>query len=176
MPQKLLGPCRSRIGRASYAECFHVPSDNDAAADLWWQSKSALSPDLPTPSLTFLRVELGTGFFSPETLIAAENTGRVCCGVELDPLYVDVILRRYEVATGTSAILADTGEPFATVAARRRNDDDDANNFCEKALRAQVRKLVMKSAGIPSSEKVTVRNRNLLQHNRSQADIGYLTE
>jgi hypothetical protein len=46
MLQKLLGPCRSRIGRASYAECFHVPSDNDAAADLWWQSKTALSPDL----------------------------------------------------------------------------------------------------------------------------------
>jgi hypothetical protein len=45
MLQKLLGPCRSRIGRASYAECFHVPSDNDAAADLWWQSKTALSPD-----------------------------------------------------------------------------------------------------------------------------------
>jgi hypothetical protein len=43
----------------------------------------------------------------------------VCRGVELDPLYVDVIIRRYEAATGTTAILADTGEPFATVAARR---------------------------------------------------------
>jgi DNA modification methylase len=60
---------------------------------------------------------LGSG----STLIAAENTGRLCCGVELDPLYVDVIIRRYEAATGTTAILADTGEPFATVAARRRN-------------------------------------------------------
>ena len=33
---------------------------------------------------------LGSG----STLIAAENTGRVCRGVELDPLYVDVIVRR----------------------------------------------------------------------------------
>jgi DNA modification methylase len=60
---------------------------------------------------------LGSG----STLIAAENTGRVCCGVELDPLYVDLIIRRYEAATGTTAVLADTGEPLATVATRRRN-------------------------------------------------------
>jgi DNA modification methylase len=32
---------------------------------------------------------LGSG----STLIAAENTGRLCCGVELDPLYVDAIIR-----------------------------------------------------------------------------------
>jgi len=33
---------------------------------------------------------LGSG----STLIAADRTGRVCRGVELDPLYVDVIVRR----------------------------------------------------------------------------------
>ncbi|MGY4478387.1 site-specific DNA-methyltransferase [Bradyrhizobium sp. USDA 3364] len=64
---------------------------------------------------------LGSG----STLMAAENTGRLCCGVELDPRYVDIIIRRYETATRTTAILADTGEPFATVAARRRNDERD---------------------------------------------------
>jgi DNA modification methylase len=37
---------------------------------------------------------LGSG----STLIAAENTRRICRGVELDPLYVDVIVRRYEAA------------------------------------------------------------------------------
>jgi len=46
---------------------------------------------------------LGSG----STLIAAENTGRVCCGIELDPLYVDVIIRRYEAETGAAVILAD---------------------------------------------------------------------
>ena len=40
---------------------------------------------------------LGSG----STLIAADKTGRVCRGVELDPLYVDVILRRYQAATGS---------------------------------------------------------------------------
>ena len=45
-------------------------------------------------------------------------------GIELDPLYVDVIIRRYE-ETGAAVILADTGESFEKVAARRRNDERD---------------------------------------------------
>jgi DNA modification methylase len=57
---------------------------------------------------------LGSG----STLIAAEKTGRVCRGIELDPLYVDVIVRRYEAATGKPAVLTETGETFAAVAAR----------------------------------------------------------
>ena len=44
---------------------------------------------------------LGSG----STLMAAEKTGRCCRGVELDPLYVDVILHRYEAETGQSAVL-----------------------------------------------------------------------
>jgi hypothetical protein len=48
--------------------------------------------------------------------MAAENSGRACRGVELN-------IRRYEAATRTTAVLADTGEPFATVAARRLNDE-----------------------------------------------------
>jgi DNA modification methylase len=58
---------------------------------------------------------LGSG----STLIAAEETGRICCGVELDPLYVDVIIRRFESANGVAAVLVETGETFAEVAARR---------------------------------------------------------
>jgi DNA modification methylase len=40
-----------------------------------------------------------------ETLIAAHATSRVCRGVELDPLYVDVIVRRWEEVTGVKAAL-----------------------------------------------------------------------
>jgi hypothetical protein len=43
----------------------------------------------------------------------------VCRGVELDPVYVDVIVRRYESATGSSAVLVETGEAFDELAARR---------------------------------------------------------
>jgi DNA modification methylase len=61
---------------------------------------------------------LGSG----STLIAADKAGRVCRGVELDPLYVDVIVRRYEAVTGAAAVLAETGERFADVAARRAGE------------------------------------------------------
>jgi len=64
---------------------------------------------------------LGSG----STLLGAENIGRACRGVELDPLHVDVIIRRYETATGNSVTLADTNEPFEEVASRRRNEVSD---------------------------------------------------
>jgi DNA modification methylase len=44
--------------------------------------------------------------------MAAENSARACCGVELHPLYIDVIVRRFEARAGTAAILADTGDTF----------------------------------------------------------------
>jgi DNA modification methylase len=64
---------------------------------------------------------LGSG----STLLAAENTGRACRGVELDPLYVDVIIRRYETATGNSVTLANTGELFEEIVSRRRKEESD---------------------------------------------------
>ena len=61
---------------------------------------------------------LGSG----STLIAAEKTGRVCRGIELNPLYVDVVARRYQEATGRPAILEETGESFSAVAKRRSSE------------------------------------------------------
>lgn len=58
---------------------------------------------------------LGSG----STLIAAERTGRICRGLELDPLYVDTILRRWERVTGGTAILQATGETMEQVAQSR---------------------------------------------------------
>jgi DNA modification methylase len=66
---------------------------------------------------------LGSG----STLIAAEKTGRCCRGVELDPLYVDVILRRYEFIAGRSALLESTGETYAELAERRQLQPRVAN-------------------------------------------------
>lgn len=51
---------------------------------------------------------LGSG----STLIAAEETGRVCIGVELDPIYVDAAIRRWQKRTGKDAVHAVTGETF----------------------------------------------------------------
>jgi DNA modification methylase len=49
---------------------------------------------------------------SGTTLIAAEKSDRVARLMELDPKYVDVIVRRWQDWTGQEAILEATGEPF----------------------------------------------------------------
>jgi len=51
---------------------------------------------------------LGSG----TTVIAAERTGRRCFGLELDPGYVDTILRRWQALTGGSARHAVSGRSF----------------------------------------------------------------
>ena len=48
-----------------------------------------------------LDVFLGSG----STLIACEKTGRKCYGMEIDPHYCDVIVKRWEQFTGGKAIL-----------------------------------------------------------------------
>jgi hypothetical protein len=56
---------------------------------------------------------------SGTTLIAAEKTGRLAYGLELDPAYIDVAIRRYQAYAGKIATLAGTGQTFAEVAAAR---------------------------------------------------------
>jgi DNA modification methylase len=57
---------------------------------------------------------------SGTTIVAAESVGRVAYGIELDPLYVDVAIRRWQKFTGRDAVHARTGETFDELAARRR--------------------------------------------------------
>ena len=49
---------------------------------------------------------------SGTTLIAAETTGRVCLGIELNPAYVDVAVERWQRFTDEHATCV-TGETFA---------------------------------------------------------------
>jgi DNA modification methylase len=56
---------------------------------------------------------LGSG----TTLVAAELTERTCCGLELDPKYVDVIVERWQELTGKQATL--NGETFQEVRSSR---------------------------------------------------------
>jgi DNA modification methylase len=70
---------------------------------------------------------LGSG----STLIAANTTGGICRGLELDPLYVDVIVRRYEAVTGDAAILVETGETFEILLARRARERDELPSASE---------------------------------------------
>jgi DNA modification methylase len=66
---------------------------------------------------------------SGTTLIAAEKTGRSGYGIEIDPHYCDVIIRRLDRLCGLQAVLQATGQTFAEVEAERssaRDDDADA--------------------------------------------------
>ena len=58
---------------------------------------------------------LGSG----TTLAAAESTGRACCGMELDPRYVDVVVGRWEKLSGKQATLEGEERTFAEVAEER---------------------------------------------------------
>lgn len=55
---------------------------------------------------------------SGTTLIAAERTGRRGYLMEIDPLYVDLIVRRWQALTGEQARHAVTGETFAAAEQR----------------------------------------------------------
>ena len=58
---------------------------------------------------------LGSG----TTLAAAETTTRICYGLELDPKYCDVTVRRWQQLSGKQAVLEGTGRTFAEVSTER---------------------------------------------------------
>lgn len=51
------------------------------------------------------------------TILAAERVGRCAYGIEIDPLYVDVAIRRWQNATKADAILDGVGKTFDEIAA-----------------------------------------------------------
>jgi ParB-like chromosome segregation protein Spo0J len=60
---------------------------------------------------------LGSG----TTLIACERTGRSCYSIELDPIYVDTTIRRWQRYSGDVAVNAATGQTFDACEEARRN-------------------------------------------------------
>lgn len=64
-------------------------------------------------------IVLDTFMGSGSALIASARTGRIARGMELDPLYVDTILRRWERWSGEPAILDGDGRSFTEVEAER---------------------------------------------------------
>ncbi len=59
---------------------------------------------------------------SGSTLIGAEETGRRAFLMELDPLYADVIVKRWQDFTGREAVLESTGQPWAAVEGERHGE------------------------------------------------------
>ncbi len=61
---------------------------------------------------------------SGTTLIAAEKTGRRARMLELDPLYCDTIIRRWQTSTGKRAGHVETGQAFDVMEERRSAEAD----------------------------------------------------
>ena len=64
---------------------------------------------------------LGSG----STLIAAERTGRSCYGIELDPVYVDTAIQRWQRYTGDHAVHAVTGTKFNDAVPKREECESE---------------------------------------------------
>ena len=64
---------------------------------------------------------------SGSTLIAAEHTGRQARLIELDPKYVDVIVRRWQEMTGLQATLSGTDQEFKIVEKDRLGSKAEAS-------------------------------------------------
>jgi len=60
---------------------------------------------------------LGSG----TTLVAAEQLGRRCFGLEIEEKYTDVTVLRWQAFTGSEATLLATGETFAHIAEHGRS-------------------------------------------------------
>jgi DNA modification methylase len=82
--------------------------------------------DVTAPGDLVVDPFLGSG----TTLLAAERTRRCCIGVEIEPRYVDLTIRRWQEMTGGQAIHAESGASFDNVAAANsQGGHDDGEGF-----------------------------------------------
>lgn len=84
---------------------------------------------------------------SGSCLIAAHKTGRVSRGLELDPLYVDTIVRRWQNYTGEDAILEGDGRTFAQLEEARGSSGQQVSAaFAPVRSRVRPRSVATNSA------------------------------
>ena len=77
---------------------------------------------------------LGSG----SVLVAAEQTGRMCAGIDIDPGYVDTAVRRWQELTGREAVLEGSGRSFEQVRAERLLESGDSRTCLEPADRGAL--------------------------------------
>jgi DNA modification methylase len=71
---------------------------------------------------------------SGTTLIAAEKTGRHSHGIEIDPYYVDTIIRRFETTYGVKAKHTDTNLDFAAMSHLRLEEKNNGEKSKTRAI------------------------------------------
>jgi DNA modification methylase len=104
---------------ASHPTCKPVALVADAIKDCTTRGDIVLDPFM------------GSG----TTIIAAEKVGRRGFGVEYEPRYVDVSIRRWEAFTKLEAILEGDGRTFAEVAAERSRQPHEHADPTERSCR-----------------------------------------
>jgi DNA methylase len=75
-------------------------------------------------------IVLDTFLGSGSTIMAAERVGRRGYGMEIDPKYLDVAVRRWQAFTRRDAIHAETGRTFDELAAERSPGDKGPSGGC----------------------------------------------
>ena len=75
---------------------------------------------------------------SGTTLLAAEKTGRRGYGIELDPHYADLIVKRFEDLYGLGAIHIDSDLSFERVRAERTEHEKDGQARTKKEQKGQI--------------------------------------
>jgi DNA modification methylase len=122
------GPHRNNIQLGRYGRnrgnVWHYPGMNSGARGTDEGNLLALHPTVKPVALVadaildcsargeiVLDAFLGSG----TTVIAAERVGRRCYGMEIDPLYVDTIVRRWQAFAGEGARHAASGQSFSDI-------------------------------------------------------------
>jgi DNA modification methylase len=95
---------------------WHIPSKDQDAQTVHGTQKPVDCMRRPiennsSPGQAVYEPFMGSG----TTLIAAEMSGRVCYGIELNPSYVDVAVQRWQNFTGKTAVLEASGQSFDQV-------------------------------------------------------------
>jgi DNA modification methylase len=116
----LYGRNRTNVWNYPCANSFSRSSDEGRLSALHPTVKpAALVADAIMDCTDRHDVVLDAFLGSGTTVIAAERTGRCCYGIEIDPSYVDIIVRRWQTFTRGSALHAESGRSFAQIEAER---------------------------------------------------------
>ena len=92
-----------------------------AHRELCWKGRSVASQSLHLPAEAHNACFAGCEIAFDIAVMAAQKSRRRARAIELDPLYVDVAIRRWQTYTGQMATMAVTGESFEEVEQRRRD-------------------------------------------------------
>ncbi|MFN0133412.1 MAG: site-specific DNA-methyltransferase [Phycisphaerales bacterium] len=128
-----------QLEQLTKAQLIALLKDASSAWELDWEGKArpvGIEHPTPKPVEVFARpmrkhTRRGDVCFEPfsgsgSQMVAAEQLGRCCFGMELEPIFVDVAIRRWQTLTGQPARLDGDGRTWAEIAQERGIAIEDA--------------------------------------------------